>query len=75
MRKLCSTQLGVVAESRWGVSGLAVPVPLGLYLGSNLSPLLSQHEELSIDLILRDGVSDLIEDGLDLHVRLGLLDD
>ena len=50
---------------------LAVPVPLGLYLSSHLGPLLAKYDELSIDLVLRDGVSDLIEDRLDLEVRLG----
>lgn len=54
---------------------IAVPVPLGLYLSGQLGRLLSQHEELSIDLVLRDGVSDLIEEGLDLEVRLGPIDD
>jgi DNA-binding transcriptional LysR family regulator len=54
---------------------IAVPVPLGLYLSGRLSPLLRQHEELSIDLVMRDAPSDLIEEGLDLEVRLGPIDD
>jgi DNA-binding transcriptional LysR family regulator len=54
---------------------LAVPVPLGLYLSCQLGRLLDRHEELSIDLVLRDGVSDLIEEGLDLQVWIGAITD
>jgi LysR substrate binding domain len=50
---------------------LSVPVPLGLYLSSHLGPLLDRCEHLSIDLVLRDGVCDLVEEGIDLEVRLG----
>jgi DNA-binding transcriptional LysR family regulator len=50
---------------------LAVPVPLGLHLSSELRPLLDQHRELSIELVLRDGISDFVEEGLDLEVRVG----
>jgi DNA-binding transcriptional LysR family regulator len=50
---------------------LSVPVPLGLLLSSQLSKLLDQFGELSIDLVLRDGTSDLVEEGLDLEVRAG----
>jgi DNA-binding transcriptional LysR family regulator len=50
---------------------LSVPVPLGLYLSSHIGQLLDRCEHLSIDLVLRDGVSDLVEEGLDLEVRLG----
>jgi DNA-binding transcriptional LysR family regulator len=54
---------------------LAVPVALGLFLSSRFGRLLDQHEELSIDLVLRDEPGDLVEDGLDLELRLGPLDD
>jgi DNA-binding transcriptional LysR family regulator len=54
---------------------LAVPVPLGLHISSQLGRLLDRHEELSIDLVLRDGDSDLIEEGLDLKVGFGPIDD
>ena len=50
---------------------LSVPVPLGLNLSSQIGPLLHRCKELSIDLVLRDRTSDLIEDGLDLEVRVG----
>jgi DNA-binding transcriptional LysR family regulator len=54
---------------------VALPVPLGMHLSSHLGPLLGEHEELSVDLVLRDGTSNLIEDGLDIEIRLGPLDD
>jgi DNA-binding transcriptional LysR family regulator len=50
---------------------LGIPVSLGLYLSSHIGRLLDRHEDLSIDLVLRDRVSDLVEEGLDLEVRLG----
>ena len=54
---------------------LAVPVRLGLYLSDKIGRLLTRYEELSVDLVLRDGVSDLIEEGLDLEVRIGPIED
>lgn len=54
---------------------LAVPVPLGLYLSDKIGRLLTRYEELSVDLVLRDGVSNLIEEGLDLEVRIGPIED
>jgi DNA-binding transcriptional LysR family regulator len=50
---------------------MSVPVPLGLRLSGRLGRLLDQHKDLSIDLILRDGTSNLVEEGLDLEVRVG----
>lgn len=57
-----------VAAGRVRVS---VPVPLGLHLAGEVGRLLERHPELSVDLVLRDGTSDLVEDGLDLEVRVG----
>src|SRR6266403_289784 len=50
---------------------LSVPVPLGLYFSSKLNSLLKKHDELSIDLILHDRLRDLIEEGIDLQVCVG----
>jgi DNA-binding transcriptional LysR family regulator len=50
---------------------LSVPVIFGVYLSSRIGQLLDKCEHLSIDLVLRDGVSDLVEEGIDLEVRLG----
>lgn len=61
-----------VAAGRVRVS---VPVPLGLHLAGEVGRLLDRHPELSIDLVLRDGTSDLVEEGLDLEVRVGPVED
>lgn len=50
---------------------LSVPDSLGVHLSAHLGALLRCHEELAIDLVLYDGISDLIESGLDLEVRIG----
>ncbi|MFC4254848.1 LysR family transcriptional regulator [Altererythrobacter xixiisoli] len=50
---------------------LSVPTPLGLYLSDRISALLDQNPLLDIELLLRDHPSDLIEDGIDLEIRLG----
>jgi DNA-binding transcriptional LysR family regulator len=54
---------------------LSVPVVLGLSLSSQLRPLLDRCKELSIDLVLRDRTSDLIDEGIDLEVRVGPIAD
>jgi DNA-binding transcriptional LysR family regulator len=54
---------------------LSVPAPLGLYLSNHIGRLLDRYEHLSIDLVVRDGISDLVEEGLDLEVRLGTIED
>jgi DNA-binding transcriptional LysR family regulator len=54
---------------------LSVPAPLGLYLSTHIGRLLDRYEHLSIDLVLRDGISDLVEEGLDLEIRLGTIED
>ncbi len=58
-----------------GCVKVAMPVALGLFLSERLKPLLREHEDLTIDMVLRDGASNLVEDGLDLEIRLGPLDD
>ena len=58
-----------------GLVRLGVPVALGLYLSSRLGGLLNKHEELSIDLVLRDDIGDMIEEGLDLQVIVGAASD
>jgi DNA-binding transcriptional LysR family regulator len=50
---------------------VAVSVPLGIFLGANINRLLDVHPDLSIDLVLRDHYGNLVEDGLDLEVRVG----
>jgi DNA-binding transcriptional LysR family regulator len=54
---------------------LSVPVPFGLYFSSKLNSLLEKHDELSIDLILHDRLRDLVEEGIDLQVCVGEIND
>jgi DNA-binding transcriptional LysR family regulator len=54
---------------------VAVPIPLGLYLGDRVGSLLGQHRELSIDLVMRDDAGSIVEEGLDLAVVAGRVED
>ena len=54
---------------------LSVPAPLGLYLSDRLGDLLSANPKLSVELIFNEQSSDLIEERLDLEVRLGTVED
>jgi DNA-binding transcriptional LysR family regulator len=54
---------------------LALPTPLGLHASDHLGTLLACHPGLSVELLFSDTPSDLIEEGIDLEVRLGLVTD
>lgn len=54
---------------------LSVPVALGLYVSSKLHSLTKKHDELSVDLLLHDSLRDLIEEGIDLQVCVGDVND
>jgi DNA-binding transcriptional LysR family regulator len=59
-----------------GMLRLGAPVPFGqAYLAPLIRSLLARHSALSIELILQDGINDLIAEGIDLVVRIGLLKD
>lgn len=67
-------ELSDSADPEGSVSGrvrLSLPAPLGLYLSDRLAALLDGHPTLSVELLFREEPSDLIEDGIDLEVRLG----
>ncbi|TCL76057.1 LysR family transcriptional regulator [Rhizobium sp. BK251] len=59
------------AASPSGKVRLSVPVPLGLYLSDRLGAFLDANPRLAVELILRETASDLVEEGIDLEVRLG----
>ena len=63
------------AEAVSGKVRLSLPAPLGLYLSDRLAALLGRHPDLSLDLLFREEPSDLVEDGIDLEVRLGRIGD
>jgi DNA-binding transcriptional LysR family regulator len=53
---------------------LGAPVPFGqTYLAPLLGSLVERFPGLSVELILQDGINDLVEEGIDLVVRIGLL--
>jgi DNA-binding transcriptional LysR family regulator len=55
---------------------IAAPLSFGIrHLSAAISDFLCRHEALSIDLDLNDRQVDLVEDGFDLAVRIGVLED
>ena len=55
-----------------GLLRLAVPVVLGrLYLVPLLPKFLAANPDIGIDLTMNDGFSDLVEEGIDLAIRVG----
>jgi DNA-binding transcriptional LysR family regulator len=59
-----------------GTLRLGAPVPFGkAFLAPLIGSLLERYPGLSIELILQDRVNDLVEEGIDLVVRIGLLKD
>jgi DNA-binding transcriptional LysR family regulator len=59
---------GTMASGRVKIS---VPAPLSLHLSDRLGDLLAAHPQLFVELVVREAASDMIEEGLDLEVRLG----
>jgi DNA-binding transcriptional LysR family regulator len=55
-----------VGHVRFGTS-----VAFGLFLAPRLSALFARHPGLSVDLVMRDGPSDMIEERLDLATQSG----
>ncbi len=54
---------------------VALPVPLGLYLSDRVSALLARYGELALELVMRDQLGNLVEEGLDLAVAAGAVED
>ena len=71
--------LGSVGRRRLAPSGtlrLACPVVFGrLHIVPRLSAFLARHPEVAIDLVMNDGFTDLVEEGIDLAIRIGELAD
>lgn len=63
-------------ETLRGRLRLAAPLSFGLqHLGPALNAFMAEHPELVLDLDLNDREVNLIEEGVDLAVRIGRLDD
>ncbi|MDB5631634.1 MAG: putative transcriptional regulatory protein LysR family [Tardiphaga sp.] len=59
-----------------GALRLAVPVVFGrLRVMPHLKGFLARYPEVSIDLVMNDGYSDLVEEGIDLAIRSGDITD
>jgi DNA-binding transcriptional LysR family regulator len=71
--------LGSVGRRRLAPSGtlrLACPVVFGrLHIVPRLSAFLARHPEVAIDLVMNDGFTDLVEEGIDLAIRIGEITD
>jgi DNA-binding transcriptional LysR family regulator len=46
-----------------------------LHILPRLPRLLDLHSDLGVDLVLGDGFTDLVEQGIDLALRVGVLED
>ncbi len=59
-----------------GVLRVAAPTSFGAFhLGRAIGDFLERYQEVEVELILTDRIVDLIEEGLDVSVRVGELDD
>lgn len=64
------------AERLSGPVRLTAPMSLGLAcLGEILAQFLTEHPEVTIDVVLSDARCDLVGEGIDLALRIGELDD
>jgi DNA-binding transcriptional LysR family regulator len=66
------------ANDRGSVRGkvrVAVPSALGLVVSDRIQDLLAEHPKLSVEVICKEKPSDLIEEGLDLDIRVGGIGD
>jgi DNA-binding transcriptional LysR family regulator len=70
---------GAVGRGRARASGvlrLVTPVVFGrLHIVPRLSAFLKRHPEVSIDLLMTDMFTDLVENGIDLAIRIGEITD
>ncbi|MFT8897913.1 MAG: LysR family transcriptional regulator [Acetobacter sp.] len=72
--EILETAETVLGRRRASVSGLVrlgVTTAFGLCLTNRIKDLLGKHPDLSVELIMRDGFGDLVEEGLDLAIRVG----
>ncbi|MFT8675092.1 MAG: LysR family transcriptional regulator [Acetobacter sp.] len=72
--EILETAETVLGRRRASVSGLVrlgVTTAFGLCLSRRLGELLDRHPDLSVEIVMRDGFGDMVEEGLDLAVRVG----
>jgi DNA-binding transcriptional LysR family regulator len=67
--------LGNRRGSPSGTVRVGVTTALGFFLAERLAPLLSRYPDLRVELFVGDGLRGLAEDGLDLALRVGHVED
>lgn len=68
--------VGRRARRPGGTLRLSCPVVFGrLHVVTRLARFLALHPEMTIDLVMNDGFSDLVEEGIDLAIRVGEITD
>lgn len=69
------TAVGRQTRAPTGLVRLSVSVAGGLFLSSRLPALLARHPGLKIELVMHDNFGDMVEERVDLALRLGELTD
>jgi DNA-binding transcriptional LysR family regulator len=65
-----------LVERPRGLLKVSAPVSFGIrHLGAAVAGFMARHPEVRVDLQMNDRVVDLIEEGFDLAIRVGRLDD
>ncbi|MBY0294730.1 MAG: LysR family transcriptional regulator [Methylobacterium sp.] len=68
--------VGPGREAPSGLLRISCPVAFGrLHVAPRLRRLLDQHPDLRIELLMSDGFANLVEQGIDLAIRVGALPD
>ncbi|MHB1302247.1 MAG: LysR family transcriptional regulator [Acidiphilium sp.] len=62
--------VGTARKAATGQVRLGVPTSVGMYLAARLPEFFARHPGMSIDLKMRDGAFDLVEEGLDLVISV-----
>jgi DNA-binding transcriptional LysR family regulator len=62
--------VGAALKTPTGQVRVGVPTSVGMYLAARLPEFFARHPDMSIDLKMRDGVFDLVEEGLDLVISV-----
>ncbi len=69
------TALGRQSSAPRGLVRLGTSIAGGMFLATRLPTLLARHPGLSVELVMRDQTSDMIEERLDLAFRSGEISD
>lgn len=62
--------VGAALKTPTGLVRVGVPTSVGMFLAARLPEFFARHPEMSLDLKLRDGQFDLVEEGLDLVISV-----